>query len=389
MNKLMLFLFVCLLNSSTCYSQNASGITLFVIDSIPLINDPEPWNPITKEDISDVTVINNKDSIKALGWPAVDVLIFVFTKAYRNRADSIKLVPSLKQMKQKDGIWYFKNKVYTGKYIDYYNNGSIEDEGNLVNGILNGELIIYRKNGNKRTVSHYKDGKLHGVRNEFYPNGAINSITNYINGKWTRFQKEYFINGQLRYELRQKNKTLYDSSVFYYSNGSIKKMRLLINSIPAPNKKAADLDYYDGHFSQSLNAGRLKEANRYFYKLWLLDSISSDTHFKEGLLLLKEFQYDGAIKAFDEALAIEPLMGEALAHRALARLKKYKYASVNVFSKDFKESWLTINDIIPITGSEQNKICSDLHLAREVDATENYVQRIVPFPILDYCERKY
>jgi len=387
MNTLVFLLFS-LMSATNLFAQDSTK-TLFIIDSIPVINDPEPWNSITKEDIGDVTILKNQDSIKSLGWQDVDKLIFVFTKAYRSRPDSIKRIPSLRQMKQYDGIWHFKDKVYTGKYIDYYNNGSIEDEGNLLNGILNGDLIIYRKNGIKKTVAHYKDGKLHGSRSEYYPNGAVNNITTYINGKWTRFQKDYFINGELRYELRQKRKTLYDTSVYYYSNGNIKKMRLLINGILAPNRKAEDLDYYESRFFQSLNAVRLKEANKYFYKLWLVDSTSNDTYFKEGLLLLKEFHYDEAIKAFDKAITMEPLMAEALAHRALARLKKYKYSSVNVFSKDFKESWLTVHDIMSIAESEQNKICGDLHLAREVEVNVNYVQTVVPFPILDYCERKY
>jgi hypothetical protein len=386
MNKLLLFLFCFLVFSEPSRGQN--GTALFIIDSIPLLNDPEPWNPITNEDIADIITIKNKDSIKALGWPDVDILTFVFTKAYRNRPDSIKMIPSLKQMNQVNSIWHFRNKMYTGKYIDYYNSGKIQDEGNLVNGVLDGELIIYRKNGNKKTVSHYKDGKLNGSWDEYYPNGALSSTRNYKDGKTVGYQKDYFINGRVSHEVRPKRNTLYDSSVYYYSNGSLKKMRLVINGVLAPNKKAENLDYYDSRFFQSLNAGQLKNANKYFYKQWLIDSTSADTYFKEGLVLLKGFHYDDAIKAFDKALTIEPLMGEALAHRALARLKKYKYARVNVFSNDFKESWLTTDDLIAIPETEQNKICSDIHLAREVDLTETYVQRVVPFPILDYCERK-
>ena len=387
MNKLVLFSFGFLLISAASIGQNKHGATLFVIDSIPLLNDPEPWNPITKDDIADITILKNRDSIIALGWHDVDAIIFIFTKAYRGRSDSIKMIPSLKQMKQKDGIWYFKDSAYTGRYIDYYNCGRIQDEGTLVNGLLNGELTIYRKNGYKKTVSHYKDTKLHGTRSEYYPNGALSSIGNYTGGKSGSLQ-DYFINGQLKQELRPKRKTLYDSSVSYYSNGNIKKIRLIINGTLAPNKKAEDLHYYETKFSQSLNSGQLKEANKYFYKLWAIDSTSNDTHFKEGLLLLKEFRFDEAITAFDQAIKKEPLMGEALAHRALARIKKYKYVGANIFSKDFKETWLAPDDLMVISESEQDKICSDLHRAKEVDLTETYVQRVVPFPLLDYCERK-
>ena len=386
MNKL--FVFGLLLIATACSGQSGNSAILFIIDSIPLLNDPEPWNPIIKEDIADITILKNKDSIKALGWNDVDAITFIFTKAFRARSDSIKMIPSLKQMKQKDGIWYFKDTVYTGKYIDYYNSGRIQDEGTLVNGVLNGELIVYRKNGNKKTVSHYKDAKLHGTRREYYPNGALSSTCNYIEGKSGSSQKDYFINGQLKQELRPKRKTLYDSSVSYYSNGNIKQIRLIINGRLAPNKKAEDRHYYETKFSQSLNAGQLKEANKYFYKLWAIDSTSDDTHYKEGLLLLKEFRFDEAIMAFDQAIKKEPLMGEALAHRALARIKKHKYADMNVFSKGFKETWLTTDDLMVVSESEQSKICNDLHIAKEVDLMETYVQRVVPFPIINYCEQK-
>ena len=163
---------------------------------------------------------------------------------------------------------------------------------------------------------------------------------------------------------------------------------MIINGRLAPNKKAEDRHYYETKFSQSLNAGQLKEANKYFYKLWAIDSTSDDTHYKEGLLLLKEFRFDEAIMAFDQAIKKEPLMGEALAHRALARIKKHKYADMNVFSKGFKETWLTTDDLMVVSESEQSKICNDLHIAKEVDLMETYVQRVVPFPIINYCEQK-
>jgi tetratricopeptide (TPR) repeat protein len=387
MNRLVFLLATFSFISIHSFAQATSERMLFIIDSIPLYNDPEPWNPITKEDIADMKVIRNKDSLKALGWEDVDAASFIFTKAYRSRPDSLKKIPSLKQMEMKNGVWFFEDTEYTGKYIDYYNSGKIQDEGTLINGILNGELIVYRKNGNRKTASHYRDGKLYGEWNEYYPNGALYSTRNYTAGK-TGFQKEYFINGRLMHEVRAKRKTLYDSSVYYYSNGNIKQVTLIINGVNAPDKKAEDLSYYGPLFFQNLNAGKLKEANKYFYKLWLIDSTSSDTYYKEGLLSLKEFRFDDAIEAFDKAIRKEPLMGEALSHRALARIKKYKYAKLNVFAKDFKETWLTADDMVAIPAEEQRKICNDLQHAIEVDFTETYVQRVVPSPILEYCQRR-
>src|SRR6476646_672305 len=125
MKRPALLLLVLLLVILHSFSQTPGERMLFKIDSIPLFNDPEPWNPITKDDIADMNVIRNKDSIKALGWQDVDAISFIFTKAYRNRPDSLKLIPSLKQMEQKNGAWCFKDTPYTGRYIDYYKSGRI------------------------------------------------------------------------------------------------------------------------------------------------------------------------------------------------------------------------------------------------------------------------
>jgi len=299
----------------------------------------------------------------------------------------LKLIPSLKQMEQKNGAWCFKDTPYTGRYIDYYNSGRIMDGGEMTNGILNGEVTVYRKNGKRKTVSHYKNGQLDGAWNEYYPNGSLNSTRNYKDGKPLRGQKDYFINGNLMQEQRLKRKTLYDTMVYYYSTGRIKQMRLYINRFRAPNKKAEDLDYYNSHFFQTLNANQLKDANKYFYQVWLIDSTSSDTHYKEGLLLLKELRFDEAITSFDQAIAIEPLAKEALAYRAIARMKYYKYRNVNVFAKDFKERPLIPPDFLSMPPAERAKVCADLHVANETDWSELYIQRLIPFPVLDLCAK--
>src|SRR3954447_11934962 len=84
-NKII-FLFVGLFFCSiSLLGQASGGRMLFVIDSIPLIDDPEDWNPITQEDIADVAVVRNKDSIMQLGWGQLDGITYIFTKSYRSR----------------------------------------------------------------------------------------------------------------------------------------------------------------------------------------------------------------------------------------------------------------------------------------------------------------
>jgi tetratricopeptide (TPR) repeat protein len=360
--------------------------TLFVIDSIPLINDPEDWNPITAADIADITIVSNKDSLKLLGWEELDAITYIFTKAYRNRPDSIKRIPSLKQMKMKNQVWTFHDSVYSGEYIDYYNSGRTQNEGTLLNGKLNGELTVYFKNGNKKLVSNYRDGILDGTWSEYYPNGVLMNSREYTNGRVTVFGKHYFINGQVMSELKQKRATAYDTAISYYSTGKVKQLKLIRDGKPVPDKKTDDLNYYTTYFYQSVNMGDLKTANKHFYKIWKIDSTSSDSHFKEGLLLLKEFRFDAAIDQFDKAIQLEPLMRESLVHRALTRIKKYKYS--NATPKNKNESPLTLEDFISIPDHEQVKICNDLRQAQYVDFSELYVQKIVPALFLEHCRKQ-
>ena len=110
--SLGLFLFC-----KTSFAQIPKNTTLFVIDSIPILNDPEEWNSVLDEDIADISVVKGKDTLALLGYKKLDGIIYIFTKEYRNRPDSLKIIPSLKQMVMQNGIWHLGNIPYSGRYI--------------------------------------------------------------------------------------------------------------------------------------------------------------------------------------------------------------------------------------------------------------------------------
>ncbi len=386
MIKISIFLLAFLSISATSIGQIPNEKILFVIDSIPILNDSEEWNPIDPEDIADIAVIKNKDSLKLLRPEELDGIIYIFTKAYRNRPDSLKSIPSLKQMVVKNEIWNLNDIPYSGIYIDYYNSGKIQNKGTLVNGKLNGELTVYFKNGNKKSVSNYKDGILYGVGSEYYPNGVLMNSRIYANGKIIENGTKYFVTGQIESEIKPKKVTQYDTVFSYYSTGKVKQMKLIKNGWHVLDKKTNDVNTYTTYFFQSVHSGKLKEANKYFYSIWKIDSTSSDTRYKEGLLLMKEFRFDAAIEAFDKALKQEPLMRESLVHRAIARIRKYKYANAKHLPGENKEIPLTLEDIISIPQDEQTKICTDLRQAVYVDFSEWYVPKMVVPAILKYCQ---
>ena len=388
MKKIPVFLLVFLSISTLSFGQNPVEKILFVIDSIPLFNDPEDWNPIEKEDIADIIVIKNKDSLKLLRPEQLDGIIYIFTKAYRNRPDSVKKIPSLKQMVMTKDGWNLNGALYSGNYIDYYNSGKIQNKGTLGSGKLNGELTVYFKNGNKKSVSNYKNGILHGDWKEYYPNGLLMNSRTHKDGKGTGDYASYFINGQIMGETRPGKAGAVDTAFSYYSTGKVKQMKLIKSKKPVIDKKTNDFNGYNTYFFQTINKGELKDANKYFYLIWKVDSTSSDTHFKKGLLMMKEFRFDAAIEAFDDALNLEPLMRETLVHRAIARIKKFKYPKAKPLSDDINETPLILQDMVTIPADEQEKICADLQKAVYIDFSELYVPKLVPFSILNFCQNK-
>ena len=359
---------------------------LFIIDSIPLINDPEDWNQVSQEDIADISVITQADSLKMLGWEQVGGIIFIFTKSYRSRPDSIKKIPSLKQMVMKEGQWNFRDVPYTGRYIDYYNNGSVQNEGWLKNGKINGELIVYYKTGIKKSVTNYKDGIRHGEWRDYYQNSTLMRVDDFINGVRKTTGKSYFINGLIKDELKPRKATIYDTAIAYYSTGKIRHMSFTATGEFHPGKKETELNKHTTMFYHHLNTGDIKEANKDLYKIWLIDSTNIDTYFKTGFLFTNEFRFADAISQFDKALAIEPLMREALEQRAIARIRAYRFADGKI---PFKEKLsLTLEDIMLIPEDDEMKVCRDIILADDIDPGVNYNNKAVPTVILNYCKKK-
>jgi hypothetical protein len=264
MIKTLLLLPGFLCYSMLAFAQAYNNKMLFVIDSIPVLANPESWNQVTQNDIADITLITDKDPLKFLGWAQVDGISYIFTKAYRNRPDSIKSIPGLKQMVSKNGLWYCNDTLYSGRYIDYYYNGNMQAEGTLLNGILNGNVIVYFPNGVIKSVSGYKNGIRHGDWKDYYRNGQLMLTRHYAEGRQDTTGNMYFFNGQPARDVKRSNETAYDTALFYYSTGKVKEMALNTHSHAYRSRQNDDLAYYNTMFYNSLTQGDLKKANKHF-----------------------------------------------------------------------------------------------------------------------------
>ena len=74
------------------------------------------------------------------------------------------------------------HSVFDGKFVSYYKNGKIYQEGSYVNGCLEGEFVEYYDSGLMAIREYYKANKLDGIHTEFSQDGDICTQVEYRDG---------------------------------------------------------------------------------------------------------------------------------------------------------------------------------------------------------------
>jgi antitoxin component YwqK of YwqJK toxin-antitoxin module len=330
-----------------CFAQDVKKeqSILYIVDSIPIINDPDKNSgTLSNEDVDHLEVVTNPDKIKALGYTSVGKIIYVTTKAYSKRPDDIRKIPSTKLMERKDGVWYMKDaKIpYNGRFIDYYINGWIKDEG------------------------IFKEGVVSGIHTSYYQNGNKSFFRNYINGVANGYSEEYFINGKLKQKGSFKNGKDDGIWIDYYSTGEIKRQTNFVNLVPDMSKD--EKKFYD---LQEKARALMKEED-YKGAIKKLDDAEklnnkyADVYFYRGTAKLDDLDFDSAILDFDKAITLEPLYMESLANRAFARIRKYQFKNSRTLTKNSEVTVLAARDKIEIPADEKTKICDDLNKSVEL-----------------------
>ena len=363
MNKFIIFLFALILSGIHSVGQNTPENIIYIIDSIPVIQDPEEGNEIGNNDIADITIIKNKDSLKLLGYDKFEGAIFIFTKEYRNRPGNIKQIPSSKQMERKSGVWYFRNNPYTGKFIDYYYNGIKQGEGTFKNGKVEGPRTKYHRNGQMSVERNYINAIENGLGKEYYEDGTLKQKGIFKNGKEDGVWEMYFPNGQVRQRSIFKDGSMMGENTLYYSTGKILAVEVIKNGKIIPDKQVVKVN-------QSLNKGHAnnkegdyKSAIKNYSKAIELDSGNAEAYFARGTAKLNSFQFDEAILDFDISLVLEPYYEKSLSNRAFARIRKYQFAGSRKLSEGNGVTILASKDNPGIPENELTIICSDLKQA--------------------------
>ena len=363
------------------FAQARTEKIIYIVDSIPVIKDPEEGNEITQNDVSDITVITNKDSLKLLGFERFDKAMYLFTKEYRNRPENIKLIASTKLMDRKDGVWVLHETPYNGHFIDYYYSGKKQGDGTFLNGKLNDTRRMFYQNGQLGSEKIFKDGVQNGLEKDYYEDGSLQEKGEYVNGKEDGIWESFYPNGQVKLHDFYKNGELIDSAVTYYSSGRVKEKVFIKNGKVIPDPYLIKINQLLTKSNESYKEEDIKAAIKYCTKAIEIDSTYASAYFTRGTLKLNDFMFDDAIADFDKALKIEPFLETALANRAFARIRKFQFANSRPLSKNSEVTIMASKDKVQIPVDEQEKICNDLNKSVFLGNKSKMISEA----IADYC----
>jgi antitoxin component YwqK of YwqJK toxin-antitoxin module len=323
------------------FGQQGQERILYVVDSIPIINDPdEDDGELTEQDIETVTAVTNKDEIEKHGYKDLDKLIFIITKEYAKRPDELNKIPTLAQMERKNGRWFIMSTQtpYTGQFIEFYMNGRLKGKGN------------------------FKDGLADGLRTAYFQDGKTRYIRNYVNGLENGEFKQFFANGKIEQEGIFKDAKEDGIWKLWYSTGELKKQVEFKNGKEIATKEDEKFYRQFSNASKLSSEGNYSSAIKAFDKVIELNPNYSDLYFHRGTAYLYDMKFDEAIKDYDRAIELEPLYKESISNRAFARLRKHEFKNSRTLSKNSGVTVLASKDKVEIPKEELDKICADLNL---------------------------
>jgi antitoxin component YwqK of YwqJK toxin-antitoxin module len=374
MKRQITILYLLFLSIST-FGQNQNERILYIVDSIPIIEEPkEGFGTLTENEIEKVEVIKDKKIIETKGFKDLDGIIYVFTKEYEKRPDSLKAIPTTKKMTKKNGAWFLKDsESYTGKFIDYYLNGKKEGEGYLFNGKLKGKRLLFYPEGNLSDEVEYENGLQNGIEKRYFKNGTLMQTGEFKNGKEIGIWEMYHPNGQLKQRSNFDNNGKIDGeSILYYSTGNIKVVYQYKNGIYLKNKIYDKIYNYYNEGQKYFKIGDYKSSIKEYSRCIELDEFQADSYFARGTAYMEMMKFDEAINDFNKVLEIEPLYTFAYANRGVAIIRKYEFGDSRTLSKS-KDVQVFATKKVEIPESEIEKICLDLSKAIELGDTNSMV----------------
>jgi len=117
----------------------------------------------------------------------------------------VALGANAQEVVEKDGLYYFDSKPYTGSYIGVYDNGNTKFSLFLKNGKKDGEMRVYFENGKLNEIRHYKKNEMDGTWITYNENEVQVGLANYKDGKKDGEWKVWNDQGKMIYEMNYVN----------------------------------------------------------------------------------------------------------------------------------------------------------------------------------------
>lgn len=373
---------------STAFAQPSTTKTMVVIDSTLVSMDQDQLIQISQDDISSMSIIKQKDSLRALGFSGLDSVVYIFTKAYEKRSDSVRKIASTKKMEVRNDSCFLNGIPFSGPFIDYFFCGRKQAEGTYNNGRLSGQYKSYYRNGKVAKQIYYSDKTSEELTIGFFPNGSIFYKTQIENGRPKGVSTSYFLNGQLADSaIFGYGSGAYDTIFFYYSSGKVKDKIYFENG-----KLISTLTQINEFLSLSFKSyrkGDKKKASNYWLKAIGLDSSYSDAYLQRGLIKLEELNWEAALADFDTALKFEPYFLPASVYRAFATIRYYEFLNKKKLSNRKNGNVLSSELVLKLTIEDQEKLCNNLQIADQFifglkDVSFNFIAEA----LLNYCQIK-
>lgn len=160
---------------------------------------------------------------------------------------------------------FYENDTIKGLYTNYYDNGILELEGQIIDGEKTGKWTYFYENGNMISTVDYIDGRENGLTTIYYENGNINSKGKLIDNIKEGYWETYFDSGVLANNGEYKSGEREGKWIYYHENGTVKDIGVYQQDEEEGNHKR----YYEngqletnGHYKGGLGAGYFE----YFYQ---------------------------------------------------------------------------------------------------------------------------
>lgn len=343
----------------------------------------EEFQDLNDSIVHAVNIIEDPLILNRMGYENTEKLTQIYTKAFINRPDSLKRIPTTKQMLREDGKWYLSenSKPYTGKFRDYYLTGKLQGKGQFVEGKLQGERWMYFKNGKVAEYMQYENGFPEGKEIRYYEDGTIKQIGFYKEGFEIGEWKKFHPNGKVKQISNFNEEGQLNGEIkTFYSTGQLKGSSVFKNGNLVEDKKTKKITSTYENAERKFQLGNFKEAIQLFSTCIKLKPDWNDAYFARGTAHLNNFNFEEALADFNKAIELEPLDAYSYSNRAFVRIRKAEFKEAKQISSD-KAVQVFATKKAKISSDDIKLICSDLEQAKQLGDNS----RLLVEAKLNYC----